>query len=350
MKRDHMAAVVAKGAELSQALSANYRHLAGMCMTDLLGRTIQLFLVDGTPTGLIIASIHGWTGSVLVAAQSTFDQLLARSEVDRTGVYILYGPDPNDILKMRAYIGEADSVRSRIDRSAADHGFWESAVVVTASDETLTKGHVRYLEARLIDIAKTAGRASLDNAQLPDVARRRLPEADRANMEAFLNNLKVILPVVGLDLLKPRPHVSTTATSGILQPAPSPSLPNTRFEISHKKSGVAAFGFEADGEFVVEAGSEALKDAEYMHNGYARLKLELIEGGVLQPNPDGTRYLFTTDYGFKSPSAAAAVVLDRNANGRTRWQVVGAKQTYHEWQEAKASILGANNPTCNRTQ
>jgi hypothetical protein len=45
---------------------------------EAVGRTIQRFLVDGTPDGIIIASIHGWTGSVMVAAQTTFGQLLAR--------------------------------------------------------------------------------------------------------------------------------------------------------------------------------------------------------------------------------------------------------------------------------
>ena len=137
------------------------------------GRTIQLFLVDGTPAGLRIASIHGWTGSVLVSTQSTFGRLLKRREVDRTGVYLLYGPDPKDPLRMRVYIGEADSVRDRIGDSAAKREYWETAVVVTTSDEALTKGHVRYLEARLIDMTKDAGRASLDNAQMPDADRRR---------------------------------------------------------------------------------------------------------------------------------------------------------------------------------
>src|SRR5262249_17750275 len=78
------------------------------------GRSIQLFLVDGTPTGLIIASIHGWTGSVLVSTQSTFGDLLRRPEVDRRGIYLLYGPDPEDSLRMRVYIGEADSVRGSV--------------------------------------------------------------------------------------------------------------------------------------------------------------------------------------------------------------------------------------------
>jgi hypothetical protein len=78
-----------------------------MTEPNTFGRTIQLFLVDDTPTGLIIASIHGWMGAVLVSTQSTFGRLLSRPEVDRTGIYILYGPDPEDSLRMRAYIGEA---------------------------------------------------------------------------------------------------------------------------------------------------------------------------------------------------------------------------------------------------
>lgn len=300
---------------------------------EAFGRTIQLFLVDGNPSGLIIASIHGWTGSVLVASQSTFGRLLARPEVDRTGVYILYGPDPQDPLGMRAYIGEADSVRERIDRSASDRGFWETAIVVTTSDEALTKGHVRYLEARLIEMARSAGRVALDNGQEPAADRRRLPEADKANMEAFLANLKVILPVIGLDLLKPRPKITASVSTE------SESVPatETRFEIRHK-SGVKATAIEQDGEFIVLAGSNALRDTGYAMQSYASLKEELIAKGVLTAND--SLYHFTQSYPFKSPSAAAAVVLDRNSNGRAEWKVVGSKLTYHQWQEQKARSAG----------
>ena len=166
-----------------------------MISAEPVGRTIQLFLVDGNPNGLIIAQIHGWTGSVLVSTQTTFAQLLARPETGRTGIYILHGPDTGDPLRMRAYIGEADCVRDRIGESAGKRDFWEAAVVVTVADEALTKGHVRYLEARLIEITKASGRVILDNAQMPASERRHLPEADRANMEAFLANPSVILPV-----------------------------------------------------------------------------------------------------------------------------------------------------------
>jgi hypothetical protein len=300
------------------------------------GRSIQLFLVDGTPSGLVIASIHGWTGSVLVSTQSTFAKLLARPEVDRTGVYILFGPDPSDPLSMRAYIGEADSVRDRIIQSAGNRGFWESAVVITTSDEALTKGHVRYLEARLIELSSKAGRVVLDNGQLPTSERRFLREADRANMESFLANLKVILPVVGLDLLKPKP-------AAVLQPATQVSSGEVRFEIRHR-SGIRATAVEEDGEFIVLEGSQALKDAGYQSNTYGELKQELIAQGVLKDSANVGSYTFTKSFPFKSPSAAAAVVLDRNSNGRTEWKVAGSKSTYHEWQEAKAGTASETGP------
>jgi hypothetical protein len=308
-----------------------------MIEPNTFGRTIQLFLVDDTPTGLIIASIHGWTGAVLVSTQSTFGRLLVRPEVDRTGIYILYGPDPEDSLRMRTYIGEADSVRHRIGDSAANEkrGFWETAVVVTTSDEALTKGHVRYLEARLIEMTKAAGRVVLDNTQVPDADRRRLPEADRANMEAFLANLKVILPIVGLDLLKPRPQGKVSAEASDFG-ATAISSSQIRFEVRHR-SGIKASAVEEEGEFVVLEGSEALKDAGYARNSYAELKRQLIDDHILEAIPDRTKYRFTRAYGFQSPSAAGSVILDRNTNGRTRWYLAGSKLNYHEWQQGKTS-------------
>lgn len=299
----------------------------------ILGRTIQIFLVDGVPGGLVIASIHGWTGSVLVGTQSTFARLLARPEVDRSGIYILYGPDPQDDLKMRAYVGEADSVRERISQSAGARTFWESAVVVTTSDDALTKGHVRYLEARLIQIAQEADRVNLDNAQSPAAERRRLPEADRANMEAFLQNLRVILPVVGLDLLKATRQTKASRPS---EEASLSSLNRPRFEIRHR-SGVAAQAEEIEGEFIVLKGSMARKDSGNVGRGYINLKARLIDQGALRVMPDGTLYEFTRDFAFASPSAAAAIVLDRNANGRTEWKAIGTDLTYQAWQEQVAT-------------
>ncbi|WP_439540177.1 GIY-YIG nuclease family protein [Sphingomonas sp.] len=294
------------------------------------GRTIQLFLVDGTPNGLRKATIHGWTGLTFVATDSTFGALLARPELDRTGVYILHGPDPQRPGGTRAYIGSANSVVERIKQSAGQREFWETAIAVTTSDDDLSKGHVEYLEARLIEMAASAKRVELDNGTHPSGLRRRLPEADQANMEQFLLNLQVILPVIGLDLLKPQPRAAAQTSA----PLEQRTYGDIKFEIRHK-AGAAADAVEEDGEFIVLEGSLALKDSGFQANTYSTLRATLISKGILQDTGEGL-YRFAVPFSFNSPSAAAAVVLDRNANGRTEWKVKGTKRTYADWKIAQS--------------
>jgi hypothetical protein len=184
-------------------------------------------------------------------------------------------------------------------------------------------------------MTKDAARVVLDNNQIPDADRRRLPEADRANMEAFLANLKVILPVVGLELLKPRPQ-GVVKDGTLVSGTPTTASSEIRFEVRHR-SGVKAIAVEEEGEFVVLEGSEALKDTDYARNSYAKLKQELIAGHILEPTADEEKFRFTRAYAFHSPSAAGSVVLDRNTNGRTRWYLVGSDLNYDEWQKGKAS-------------
>lgn len=301
-----------------------------MSTDETFGRTIQLFLVDGKPTGLRKATIHGWTGLLFVSGASAFGDLTARPEVDRTGVYILSGPDPEKPGVTRAYIGSGNSVAERIEQSAKKRDFWETAITVTTSDDDLSKGHAEYLEARLIRIAAQAGRVSLDNGTHPDTDRRRLPEADIANMEQFLSNLRIILPVIGLDMLKPQPR----AVTQLAKPAEERTDNEVHFEIRHK-SGVQATAVEEDGEFVVLEGSEALIGTGYVQQSYGGLKDKMIADGVLVPHA-GDRMRFARPWPFSSPSAAAAIVLDRNSNGRLEWKVRGSRLNYHEWQQVQA--------------
>lgn len=306
-----------------------------MSMGENFGRTIQLFLVDGRPTGLRKATIHGWTGLLFVSGASAFGDLTAREEVDRTGVYILSGPDPDRAGGTRVYIGSGNSVSERIKQSALKREFWETAITVTTSDDDLSKGHAEYLEARLIQVTAQAGRVTLDNGTQPDFLRRRLPEADVANMEQFLANMRIILPVIGLDMLKPQPKAVTQTA----QPVAERTGGEVQFEIRHR-SGVKATAVEEEGEFIVLEGSEALTNMAYAQKGYGELKKKLMEDGVLVPQNEllgANKLRFVRPWSFSSPSAAAAVILDRNSNGRTEWKVKGASQTYHDWQQAQAA-------------
>ncbi len=58
------------------------------------GKSVRLFLADGTPGGLLTAEIMNWTGHVVAAPRSELAALLKRDETKRTGIYILLGEDP----------------------------------------------------------------------------------------------------------------------------------------------------------------------------------------------------------------------------------------------------------------
>jgi len=95
------------------------------------GKTIRIFLVDGEPTGILLAEISNWTGKVLVAPRSQLDQLSKREAVRRTGVYLLVGPDQDDPSRALASIGEGDNVLKQLLRRSWNEAkdFWERTVV-----------------------------------------------------------------------------------------------------------------------------------------------------------------------------------------------------------------------------
>ena len=74
------------------------------------GKTIKVYLVDGTPNGLQTVELSNWTGKGVVCQRAQLALFAKRPEAKRTGVYILSGPDPESSTRECAYIGEGDSV------------------------------------------------------------------------------------------------------------------------------------------------------------------------------------------------------------------------------------------------
>ncbi|WP_322981682.1 GIY-YIG nuclease family protein [Pseudomonas sp. C11] len=301
------------------------------------GRSIRLFLVDGTPNGLLTAEIMNWTGHVLTGPRSKLAELVQRPECARTGVYFLVGPDPDDSLRTRVYIGESDDVAQRLKthnrpEDAGGKDFWERVCLVTSKDQNLTKAHVKYLESKLIGIATSAGRCVLSNGTAHEYAG--LPESDRADMAFFLDQIRTVLPVLGFEFLRElsKPPAPVMAESvPIIERSP-------RFRLDIPKFGVTAYAQEIGGEFFVLKGSRTRKQWIGVDGGYQGLFLQLVADGVLIA--DGAEHLaFKDDYAFASPSAAAAVVSGRSANGRVVWSVDGTGQTYAAWQDQQLSAL-----------
>ena len=121
----------------------------------MISATIKLFLPCGDAKSLRTAEISNWIGKAIAAPRTELDELLAREELDKAGVYILSGNDPLTNAA-RAYIGEAEVIRERLKQHKAKE-FWVTAIVFVSKDEYLTKAHVRFLESRLLAEAAQVG-------------------------------------------------------------------------------------------------------------------------------------------------------------------------------------------------
>ena len=264
--------------------------------------TIKIFLTHGDPKRLRTAELSNWTGKAVAGPRSEFEGLLAREESEKSGVYFLTGNDPES-GKPAIYIGEAESIRDRV-KSHLEKDFWNQAIYFVSKDENLTKAHIRYLEGKLIDKARSAGRALVTNGQSSG---SKLPESDREDMEVFLEKINQLLPVLGVELLVPLSS----------QPAGAAEKELLLCEIK----GLKAKGHLIPNGFLVLKGSEAVLQERASSQKYPwarNMRQKLKEDGVLVAQQD--RLVFTRDAEFSSPSAAAAVVHGGHANGLTAWK------------------------------
>lgn len=176
-------------------------------------------------------------------------------------------------------------------------------MVFTTTGTPLNKAQVKYLEARLVELAQKYERAELKNTVSPQ--RPGLAEADQAEMEGYLDELRSLLPVLGIDFFE---HIEASVDG--------------RDIYSLHLKGCNAKGFETNTGFTVLRGSLArartVRNMRQRAPGYYRQRQEMIRKGVLEKTADG--YRFTTDRAFTSPSGAAAVCYGGAANGLTAWR------------------------------
>jgi hypothetical protein len=279
------------------------------------GFSVRIFIPSGEPEALRIVEKSNWTGQGLVFPRAQFAEVRQRSELQRTGVYVLWGPGESGRLP-RVYVGEGDLVRPRLDQHAKQKDFWTHAAVFTSKDQNLNKAHVQYIEARLVALAAEAKRAELDNGNVPQIPT--LSEADAADAEGFLRDLLLCLPVVGVNLFE-KGKASTVRSHDLFL----------------KAKRIEARGIDSAEGFVVRTGSQAVKhEVASCHGFVVELRRSLVDQRVFEPS--GVGYRLTQDYTFNSPSTAASVLLGRSSNGRIEWKDAEGR-TLKEIQDAAAT-------------
>ncbi len=288
-----------------------------------MGKKLTVYMIDGTEYGPRLSEIGNWVGKAVYSPRSTINKIISRPEFDNPGIYCLKGDPTDEAFTEKIYIGEAENIKSRLKQHLSDpNKDFKEVIFFISKDELLTKTQIKYLESRLIQLAIEAKNAEIDNNNSPNLPT--LHEADISDMEYFLEQIKLMLPVMGFKFL-----ISSTVKYQTIEDKNLDQNKKEIFEI--KTKSFKAKMYESDQGYIVVKGSEAKKNlSKSTTETYRNLRRKLLETNILIDK--GDKLEFAEDAIFNSPSAASNMVLGRNSNGFTEW--VNAKEkTFKEIQE-----------------
>ena len=126
------------------------------------GKTIELFLVNGSPDSIITAELSNWNGKALKIPRIDVPSCM-REDFTQAGVYFLFCKEEDNAESV--YIGEAENVKERLVQHIRDYQaekekyYWNTAVVFIGRD--LNKALIRYLENRFVEIARNCKRYTI---------------------------------------------------------------------------------------------------------------------------------------------------------------------------------------------
>lgn len=276
-----------------------------------MGKKLTVFMIDGTAYGPRLGEIGNWVGKSIYSPRSAVNKIMHREEFNSPGIYCLKGDPVDDAYEEKIYIGEAENIRKRLKQHLSDpNKDFKELIFFVSKDEWLTKTQIKYLESRLIQMAFDAKTAQVDNGNSPTLPT--LHEADISDMEYFLEQIELILPVMGFKFL----NSSSVKKEKAENQKGQKDKAHEKYHI--KTKSYKATMVETDQGYIVLKGSEAKKKlSNSCTETYRKLRRKLLETEILIEKEG--KLIFAEDAIFNSPSAASNMVLGRNSNGFMEW-------------------------------
>ena len=260
-----------------------------------LGKAISLFLMNGTPNGVVACELFNWTGKGFKIPRSELKSLSNRDDLKKAGVYFLIGKDEED--SDLVYIGEAEYVYKRILQHQ-EKDFWTEVLTFVSKDENLNKAHIKYLEFFLHKAVTEAARYKISNNNTPNCPS--ISEADQAVMTEFAANLQLLVGTMGYKFFQ--------------KLTKSRVAKQEKYIISAARGANAKSVITPEGIVVLKGSSVAASEVPSTPKAVSQKRHELIKTEIIK------EFKFTKDFLFSSPSTAAAVVMGRSANGLLEWK------------------------------
>lgn len=283
------------------------------------GKSIELFLVNGTADSLITAELSNWNGKALKIPRIEV-AVCSRDDITQAGVYFLFCKE--DDGSDSVYIGESENVKKRLLQHLQDYQsekekyYWNTAIIFIGRD--LNKALIRYLENRFVEIARDCKRYHvLTKSTYRDTV---MKESQIAVMEEFVDNVKVIINTLGYKVLDP-----------LLQQDGRKSSADDE-ELYIHIGNASASGFITAEGFVVLKGSviNEKTSVKSLSAGMTKLRAKIMSGEQVQ------NLTTTEDILFSSSSAAADFVLGYSASGPRTWKTKDGR-TLKEIEESKTA-------------
>lgn len=279
------------------------------------GKSINLYLIDGTSNGRVKCTLANWTGVAYKIPRTELDKCKDRGDLTQSGVYFLFGTsDTSD--KNVVYIGQAgvrkngEGILCRLleHKRNPDKEYWTEAVVFTTSNNSFGPTEISYLENRFCRIAVDAGRYLVKNGNDPSPGN--ITEEKESELEEFIDYAKIVMGTLGHKLFDPL----LKEYKPIVEEEASISERVLYLKRKSRKSGllIEASCKQTNEGFVVLKGSHIeMIDSESIPPTIKdkRGKARIDANGILQE-----------EVLFRSPSYAASFVVGGSINGLTEWK------------------------------
>ena len=272
-------------------------------VTIAYGKSIELFLANGTADSLIIAELSNWNGKAIKIPRIEISNC-NRDDFTQAGVYFLFCKE--DDGSDSVYIGEAENIKERLVQHIRDYQsekekyYWNTAFIFIGRD--LNKALIRYLENRFVEIARSSKRYIIltKNPYKNTV----IKESQIAAMEEFIDNVKILINALGYKVLDPLLHSN---------PNDSTAVDDVLLYIN--KGTASAVGKITSEGFVVLKGATINEKMSVKSLAASVVKLRekyLLDGKVHNLST-------TEDILFSSSSAAADFILGYSVSGPKTW-------------------------------
>ena len=210
-------------------------------------KSINLLLYDGTLDGVISIEDTSWNlGELYSAPRDSVMELLDTDACSKSGVYLLLSAN-------KVYVGQSSDLSRRLSQHIASKDWWESAVILTTKDDSLTHSDIDYLESVLIEKAQESGRLDCDNSNKGNP--RKVDKYRKVFLKQYLDEALFLMQLIGITVFvegKAGVQVAPDQQGGVLEVGSV----RMRLKLGSKAKGAAQ-------TFLREQGIELVRNLNY---------------------------------------------------------------------------------------